>query len=49
MEVKLIKEISKKTGKPYVALDLQLTPTYTKRVFLDLAEQALVELNYTEE
>lgn len=33
--------ISKKTGKEYSYIDIQLTPTYTKRVFLTVAEQEL--------
>lgn len=33
--------ISKKTGKEYSYIDIQITPTYTKRVFLTAAEQEL--------
>lgn len=40
---KLIKGVSQKTGNPYMAIDVQITPTYSKRVFLTGAEQALVE------
>ena len=42
-EAKLIEAISQKTGNPYVAIDIQLSPYYSKRVFLSAAESALVD------
>ena len=33
--------VSKKTGKEYSYIDIKITPTYSKRVFLTPAEQEL--------
>lgn len=43
-ETQLIQEVSKKTGNPYTAIDVMITPTYRKRVFLTGAEVALIEM-----
>lgn len=43
---KLIIDKSKKSGKYYARLDIELTPDYKKTVFLDFSEQALVKLAY---
>ena len=46
MELKcqLVDRISGK-GNPYECLEIQLTPTYTKKVFLEKAELELLALN----
>ena len=42
-----IKEgVGKKSNKPYMALEIQITPDYKKVVFLDTAEQALIKATY---
>lgn len=42
MKVELAKKISKK-GNEYYVLEISLTPTYKKTVFLDAAEVELVK------
>lgn len=49
MNYNLIEGVSKKTGNPYYAVDVQLTETYYKRVFLTSAEYELVKLNKEKE
>lgn len=46
MEVKatLVEGIGKKSGKPYTALEIQLTDTFKKMVFLEPAELELLKL-----
>lgn len=46
MEVKatLVEGIGKKSGKPYTALEIQLTNTLKKIVFLEPAELELLKL-----
>lgn len=44
MQVEYVKGVSKKTGRPYGAIDIRLTDNYTKRVFLNDSENALIEL-----
>ena len=46
MDVKatLVEKVSK-TGNQYKCIELQLTPTYTKVVFLEKAELELLALN----
>lgn len=44
METKVVTGISKKTGKEYFAIDVNITPTYVKRVFLTTAEVELIKL-----
>lgn len=39
----LVNPVSSKSGKPYYAIDIVITPDYTKRVLLDRAELALVK------
>ncbi len=34
--------VSKKNGREYAYIDIQITPTYSKRVFLTSAEQELI-------
>jgi hypothetical protein len=43
MKVELVEKISK-NGNKYVVLEIALTPTYKKVVFLDNAELELVKL-----
>lgn len=43
----LLSKVSKK-GNPYVCVEIQITDTYKKVVFLDEAEEALVKATYTE-
>lgn len=40
-----LKSGTSKKGNNYSYLDIELVPGYHKRVFLDLAELALVQLN----
>ena len=42
----IVEEMSKQ-GKPYKCLKLELTPTYTKKIFLDEAELQLIEFSKT--
>ena len=46
MEVKaaLVEGVGKKSGKPYTALEIQLTDTLKKMVFLEPAELELLKL-----
>lgn len=46
MEVKcsLVEGIGKKSGKPYTALEIQLTDTLKKMVFLEPAELELLKM-----
>lgn len=46
MEAKIKKGVSKKSGKEYIALEIEITPDYKKVVFLDPAEIALVKTTY---
>lgn len=47
MEIKvsgIIHEKTSKNGKPYTALDIQLTPNYTKTIFLEDSDLEVVKL-----
>lgn len=49
-EVKIVKAVivnavSSKSGKPYTALDVYITPNTSKRVFLSDAELELLKIN----
>ena len=46
MKCELVEKVSK-LGKKYIALEIQLTPTYKKTVFLEQAEEELLRL-YTQ-
>lgn len=46
MNVEIKKGVSKKTGKDYILLEIEITPEYKKVVFLDPAECALVKATY---
>lgn len=46
VEFKKVK--SKKSGKEYYILEIAITETYIKTVFLDPAETEIVKLAYTE-
>lgn len=43
MKVELVEKVSK-NGNKYFVLEITLTPTYKKTVFLDTAEVELVKL-----
>lgn len=43
MKCELVEKVSK-SGNKYVVLTIQLTPSYTKDVFLDNAELELIKL-----
>lgn len=40
---KLVIGNSSKTGQPYYAIDVDISPDYSKRLFLDKAEVALIK------
>ena len=44
LDCSLKEAISEKSGKPYVYVSIQLTPTYEKKVFLDTAEIELIKV-----
>ena len=44
LTAKLVEKVSEKSGKKYVCIEVQLTPTYTKTIFLDKAEVELIKL-----
>lgn len=46
MKTEIKKGVSKKSGKEYIALEIEITPCYKKVVFLDPAEIALVKTTY---
>lgn len=41
----LIEKISAKTNKPYLVIEIEISPTYKKLVFLDKAELELLKMN----
>lgn len=43
MKCEIVEKVSK-TGNKYVVLQVQLTPSYTKDVFLEQAELELIKL-----
>lgn len=43
MKAELREGVSTKTGKPYILIEVEITPDYKKVVFLDSAEVALVK------
>lgn len=45
MKVDLVEKTSK-NGEKYVCLEISLTPTYKKIVFLDPAEKELIKIAY---
>ena len=40
----LKEKVSNKSGKTYYVVELQLTPTYTKQIFLETSEVELVKI-----
>lgn len=44
LDATLKEAISEKSGKKYMFVSLQLTPTYSKKVFLEQSEIELVKL-----
>lgn len=45
MDAQLVTKVSKKTGKEYTALELDLGMGIKKLVFLNAAEMAILQLN----
>ncbi len=45
MKTEIVQGISKKTNREYVRLDIYLTDTYVKSVFLDRAEAELIKVS----
>ena len=45
MDAQLVTKVSKKTGKEYTALELDLGMGIKKHVFLNAAEMAILQLN----
>lgn len=45
VKAEIVHAISKKSGNSYIALDVYITPTTSKRVFLSPAELELLRLN----
>ena len=45
LECKLVNRVSKK-GEPYQCIEIQLTDTYKKTVFLDQPEKELILLSH---
>lgn len=43
----LEKKVSSKSGKEYYVIEIKLTETYTKQVFLDSAELELIKVTYS--
>lgn len=48
MKVEIVKGSSKNSGKEYIRLDIHLTDDYTKVVFLDSAETALIKATHND-
>lgn len=44
IDAKLVEKVSSKSGKTYICIEIKLTDTYTKQVFLDSAELELLKL-----
>lgn len=45
LDAQLVTKVSKKTGKEYTALEIDLGMGIKKLVFLDPAEMAIIQLN----
>lgn len=44
LNANLVEKVSSKTGKPYLVIEIKITDTYVKQVFLDNAELELLKL-----
>lgn len=44
LDSKLVEKTSTKTGKNYLVIEIKITDTYVKQVFLDNAELELLKL-----
>lgn len=44
LQATLVEKVSTKTGKPYLVIEVKITDTYIKQVFLDNAELELLKL-----
>ena len=47
LKANLQKKVSAKSGKEYYVIEIKLTDTYTKQVFLDNAELELIKITYS--
>lgn len=47
VKAKLVEKVSEKTGNKYVCIEVYLTPTYKKVLFVDKAEIELIRLANT--
>ena len=45
LKAKLVEKVSTKTGKNYLVIEINITDTYVKQVFLDNAELELLKLS----
>lgn len=48
LKATLVEGIGKKSGKPYLAVEIELTDTFKKMVFLEPAELELLKLTKKE-
>lgn len=48
ISAKIVKGVSKNNNKEYIMVKIPLAPNYQKVVFLDAAEQALVNVTYNQ-
>ena len=46
LDCTFVERVGSKSGKKYYAIDIKLTPDYTKTVFLEKAEEALITTTY---
>lgn len=46
MKCEIKKGVGKKSGREYIAIEIEITPDYKKVVFLDPAEVELVKITY---
>lgn len=46
LDCKMVERTSK-DGNPYVCIEIQITPTYKKLVFLTQAEKELIQVAYS--
>lgn len=45
VKAELVEKISSKSGKAYICIEIKLTDTYVKQVFLDSAELELLKIS----
>lgn len=44
MKCEIVERIGQKSGKPYIALEVELVPGYKKTIFLEKAEEEMLKL-----